>query len=259
MTEPGYQDLSDSRFERVDLRGSTFTDAYLNDVKIHDAILSGLRVSEAILVDVEISGEIRDLRVNGVDVAPLVEAELDRRHPQRPKMRPTTPAGFAEAWEILERLWSGTVDRARALPPELLHERVGGEWSFIETLRHLGFASASWVGRAILGDPSPWHPLDLPWDGMPDKPGIPRDREVRPDLDTVLALRAERRAMVGAVIAGLTEERLASTVVPPAGDSWPPPEELPVSDCLRIVLNEEWQHRLYAERDLDVLEERSGS
>ncbi len=25
-------------------------------------------------------------------------------------------------------------------------------------------------------------------------------------------------------------------------------------ECLLIILNEEWQHRLYAERDLDVLE-----
>jgi DinB superfamily len=35
----------------------------------------------------------------------------------------------------------------------LLHESVGGEWSFIETLRHLVFATDSWIRRAILGDP----------------------------------------------------------------------------------------------------------
>jgi len=27
-------------------------------------------------------------------------------------------------------------------------------------------------------------------------------------------------------------------------------------ECLLIVLNEEWEHRLYAERDLDALEAR---
>ena len=96
-------------------------------------------------------------------------------------MRPTDPAGFREAWDIIERLWAGTVERARALAPEQLHESVDGEWSFIETLRHLVFATDAWVRRAILGDPSPWDPLDLPWDEMPDTPGIPRDREaVRP-------------------------------------------------------------------------------
>jgi len=256
MAEFIEQDLSGSRFERVDLRGSTFTDAYLNDVRIRDAILSGMRVNEAILDDVEINAEIRNVRINGVDVAPLVEAELNRRYPQRAKMRPTTAAGFAEAWEILDRLWSGTIDRARALPPETLHESVNEEWSFIQTLRHLSFASAAWVGRGILGDLSPWHPLDLPWDGMPDKAGIPRDRDARPDLDTVLALRAERRAMVAGVIEGLSDESLVSVITPPPGDSWPPSEEMPLSEPLLVVLNEEWQHRLYAERDLDLLAAR---
>jgi len=28
--------------------------------------------------------------------------------------------------------------------------------------------------------------------------------------------------------------------------------------CLRVILNEEWQHRLYAERDLDILERQPG-
>ena len=31
------------------------------------------------------------------------------------------------------------------------------------------------------------------------------------------------------------------------------PTGLTVADCLRVVLNEEWEHRLYAERDLAVL------
>jgi len=113
----------------------------------------------------------------GVDVAPLVEAELDRRHPDRPKFRPTTPEGFREAWDLNERLWESTLARARRLPSEMLHESVGGKWSFIQTLRHLAFATESWVGRGILGDPSPWHPLSLPWDEMGPRPGVSHERE----------------------------------------------------------------------------------
>jgi hypothetical protein len=30
-----------------------------------------------------------------------------------------------------------------------------------------------------------------------------------------------------------------------------------VRKCLLCILNEEWEHRLYAERDLDTLEARS--
>ena len=71
------------------------------------------------LVDVRIDGEIQNLLVNGVDVAPLVDAELDRRHPDRARMRPTDPDGFREAWDIVERLWEGTVARARGMDPGL--------------------------------------------------------------------------------------------------------------------------------------------
>src|SRR4029453_1101890 len=137
--------------------------------------------------------------------APLVEAELDRRDPDRAKLRPTDPAGFREAWDIVERLWDRTVERARGFEPALLHESVDGEWSFIETLRHLMFATDAWIRRGILGDPSPWDPLDLPWDEMEDTPGIRRNRQARPDLDEVLALRRDRMATVRTVIDGLTD------------------------------------------------------
>jgi hypothetical protein len=168
-------------------------------------------------------------------------------------MRPTDPVGFAEAWDVLEALWEQTVRRARSLDPALLHESVDGEWSFTETLRHLVFATDAWIRRAVLGDPAPWDPLDLPWDEMPDTPGIPRDRAVRPALDTVLALRRDRMASVREVIEGLTAESLAGDTAPVEGPGWPQPRSYPVRECLLVVLNEEWEHRLYAERDLDAL------
>ena len=132
---------------------------------------------------------------------------------------------------------------------------MDGEWSFIETLRHLTFATDAWVRRAILGDPAPWDPLSLPWDGMPDTPGVPRDRAARPDLDTVLALRRSRMSTVREVIDSLTVESLAAGTKPVEGPGWPRPVSYPVRTCLRVVLNEEWEHHLYANRDLAVLEE----
>jgi hypothetical protein len=206
------------------------------------------------IADARIDGEIKGLLINGVDVAPLVEAELDRRDPDRAKMRPSDPAGFREAWDIVERLWDGTVTRARSFAPELLHESVDGEWSFIETLRHLVYATDAWVRRGILGDPSPWDPLDLPWDEMPDTPGTPRDRDARPSLDEVLALRRDRMTTVRTLIVGLTNESLAAYAEPVEGPGWPPAQSFPVRQCLLVVLNEEWHHRLFAERDLDALE-----
>ncbi|MFA6575422.1 MAG: DinB family protein [Nocardioides sp.] len=267
MAEFADEDLSGSRFQRVDLTNTRFDRVHLEHVELLDSEmydmtirgtdLIGVRMHGVEIVDLDITGEVVKLTVNGVDVAPLVEAELDRRHPGRAAMRPTDPDGFRAAWDLLEELWAGTVERARGLDPALLHESVDGEWSFIETLRHLAFATDAWVRRAILGDPAPWHPLDLPWDQMEDTPGIPRDREVRPTLDEVLNLRHDRMATVRYLVDGLTDESLAAHTEPVDAPGWPRPESFPVRQCLLIVLNEEWHHRLYAERDLDALEARS--
>ena len=251
----GFQDLTGSEFERADMSGSRFTTVLLNGATIRNADLHRVTMRGVEISDTTIDGETAGLVVNGVDVAPLVEAELDRRHPDRPKFRPTTADGFREAWDVNERLWAATVERARRLGPDRLHESVDGEWSFVQTLRHLAFASESWVGRCILGDPSPWHPLSLPWDTAPAVPGMPHDREARPSLDEALALRHHAMALVRGVVDELTDERLAGETAPLEGPGWPPEgATFPVRECLLIVLSEEWSHRQFAERDLAVLE-----
>jgi hypothetical protein len=138
----------------------------------------------------------------------------------------------------------------------LLQEPVGDEWSFIETLRHLVFATDCWMRRAILGDPSPWDPLGLPWDEMPDTPGVPRDRTAQPSLETVLALRRDRMSGVRQYLESLTDATLNSETKPVEGTGWPEPRSYPVRRCLLVILNEEWVHRLFAERDLDIVETR---
>jgi len=242
MTRFHNQDLTGARFERVSLR----------EAQMKGVDLTGARMRGVEFVDVEISGELQNVVVNGVDIAPLVDAELNRRMPERAKMRPDNSDGFREAWAILERLWKGTVARAMAFPEASLHRRVDDEWSFIQTLRHLNFASAAWVGRMVRGTASPWHPLDLPWDEAPGWDGIPWDREAQPSLDEVLTVRRERQAMVRHVLESLTDAQLAADVTR-IEPGWPRLENFPVKECLCIVLNEEWQHRLYAERDLDAL------
>ncbi|MDR2987385.1 MAG: DinB family protein [Nocardiopsaceae bacterium] len=249
-------DLRGSRFERVDLSGAQLRFVDLTEAKFRGVEMNGVVMRGVELVNADIHGEVVNVKVNGVDIAPLVEAELDRRYPDRAKMRPKDAAGFVEAWTVVERLWDQTVAHARSLPEESLHESVDGEWTFIETLRHLAFATDSWVRRAILGDPSPWDPLDLPWDEMPDTPGVPRDREARPSLEAVLELRSDRMASVRQVIEGLTDASVNEQTDPVEGPGWPPARSFPVGEILLIVLNEEWEHRLYAERDLDVLEAR---
>src|ERR1700733_11988044 len=249
-------DLTDSRFERTDLNRARFRTVDLGDAQFRDVNMSGVTMRGVELQNVTISGEIENLTINGVDIGPLVEAELNKRYPLRPKMRPTDPAGFSEAWDILEKLWQETVEHPRRLDPDLLYEPVGDEWSFIDTLRHLVFATDCWIRRAILGDPAPWDPLDLPWEEMPDTPGVPRDREVRPSLDVVLELRRDRMSTVRQVIEELTDASLGAHTEPVEAPGWPRPRSYPVRECLLVILNEEWEHRLYAERDLNALEAR---
>ena len=247
------QHLHGAHFRQVDLTGARFEQVRLGGATFHDVDLSGVRFRAAWVRDVEIGGELESLRIHGIDVIPLVEAELDRRHPERTELRPTDADGFRRAWTIIEHLWTDTVARARGLDAALLHEQVDGEWSFIETLRHLAFATDCWINRVLLGDPYPWHPLDLPWDEAPDVPGVPHDREVRPSLDEALALRNDRMATVRRVVDDLTDELLAGSTEPVLEPGFPESESFPVRDVLRVVLNEEWWHRRFAERDLDVL------
>lgn len=209
MAEFVKQDFSGARFEQVD-----FSRAWFRNVYFTGATLRG-----AWLEDVDIDGEIRNVRINGVDIGPLVEAELNRRYPERTKLDPADVAGFREAWAIIERVWPPTVERAKRLSPDLLHERIEGEWSFIETLRHLVSATDAWVRRAILGLAEPYSPLGLRHDEAEPDPSVPNDPDARPSLDEVLELRADRMRTVHDVIATLTDDVLGGQTdpVPPPG------------------------------------------
>jgi hypothetical protein len=72
----------------------------------------------------------------------------------------------------------------------------------------------------------------------------------------VLELRRDRMSTVGGVLNGLTDESLDGHTEPVEGPGWPESRSYPVRECLLCIRNEEWEHRLYAERDLDALEAR---
>lgn len=255
MAEFGEEDLSGSLFDWTDLSGSTFRYASLSDVTIRGTDLHRVRMRDVELYDVDISGEVERVVINGVDVAPLVHQELVRRDPLLGRLRPEDRDGFVAAWDELEQRWESAVTRARSLDPGQLDESVDDEWSFIQTLRHLVFADSAWLNRAVLGQEQPFHPLALPWSTAPPLPHLGLTPDARPSLDEVLRLRRERQADVRRVLEGVTEEQLASEVTP-EGEGWPRPEPVAVRQCLWVVLNEDYWHLQYAERDLAVLEGR---
>jgi hypothetical protein len=239
----------------LDFRGERLDDADFSGAHLHSASFEGARLTDGFLLNADISGYIGGLRVNGVEVAPLVEAELDRRFPIRVKLRAVDPQGLAEAWTLIEEVWKTTVARARTLPEALLFERVDDEWSFVETLRHLVMATDSWLFRMVRHVARPYHPWGLAGSFLSDPASLGLDYQATPSLDEVLAVRRERMDAVAETIAGLTTEELNQVCVPP-DDSGHPAEPRSVLECLHVILDEEWEHSRYANRDLDILSAR---
>ncbi len=239
----------------LDFRGERLDDVDFSGARLHSPNLEGTRITDGWLHDADISGYIDGLRVNGVEVAPLVEAELDRRFPQRVKLRAADQQGLLDAWAMIEEVWATTVARARALPEPLLAERIDGDWSFVETLRHLIFATDGWLFRMVRHVPHPYHPWGLAGSFLTDPAGLGLDYGASPSLNEVLVVRRERMNAVKETMAALTAEELKRVCVPP-GTPGQPDEVRSVVECLHVILEEEWEHSRYANRDLAVLEAR---
>ena len=243
--------------ESDDLQGAEVFDADRRDARFVGADLSGVVMRGVEVQKVEIDSPWlfegqNVLRVNGVDVLPFVEAELNRRFPGRSERGATDPDGLRAAWAALERTWAGTLERVTAMPVGTVDVSVDGEWTFAQTLRHLVHATDMWLGRAILEVDQPFHPLGLA-DASAEDGGA--DTTATPTYDDVLEARADRVAMVRDFIARVTPDELAATR--------PNPHEPTVAEttlsCLHTILEEEWEHHRYAVRDLDAIEATSGA
>ena len=232
-----FRDLSDAVFWGVDLRRATF----------RDVNLSGASISHGLLAGVSIDAAIDRLVINGVDVTDYVN-ERDRWYPLRGMIRATDPDGVRAAWAELERTWAATVERAGRLTDAQRHERVAGEWSFAQTLRHLLMAMDKWFTAPILG--GTFDPLGLPNTGSVDFPWPGIDLSATPTYDEVLAARARHADRFRTWLADLDADGLTREVdVLENGRA-------SVQECVFTVLEEEFEHHRYADRDLTVLETR---
>ncbi len=243
-------ELRGAEFVDADLRGARFVRADLSGVVMRAVDMSGADIDAPWLSEGESS-----LRVNGVDVVPLVEAELNRRFPGRADRRAADPDGLRAAWAALERTWAATLERVAALPAGTVDVSAGGEWSFAQTLRHLVMATDTWLGRSILGIEQPFHPIGQPHaeyetDGL----DMSVFTTVTPSYAEVLEVRAGHVAMVRDFLATVTSEVLAETRQNP----WAPEYPETTLSCLHVILHEEWEHHRYAVRDLDAIEAKSG-
>jgi hypothetical protein len=237
------EDLSNARYVGCQLDGAEF----------REVSMVGARIIGSVLIDVEIDALVQNVAVNGVDVVPLVEAELDRRHPERLALRPTDVAGARAALDVVEEFWEPTLARVRDLPEQVRYARVAGEWSVVETLRHLLFVYDGWFGRAVLGEESPYHRLGLT-PAFLDPADFGIDPDLRPSLDEVLTARKARQDQLRQHLAGLDDAKAREPVPTHGVTGFPPESERSTLGCLEVILGEEWAHHRFAVRDLDVLD-----
>jgi DinB superfamily/Pentapeptide repeats (8 copies) len=228
-----------------DLAGAVFWGADLTGARFRDVNLTDAKISHAWLVNVDIDALVDKVVINGVDVTAYVN-EHDPWYPLRAMIRPTDPEGMRTAWAALEDEWAKTIARAQTLPEDKLHEKVNGEFSFVQTLRHLVFAMDKWFTAPILG--GSFDPTGLPNTGSLDFgfPGL--DYDLTPSAADALAVRADRAKRFRDYLASVTTTDLTRPVdVLENGTN-------PVQECIYTVLEEEFWHNRYALRDLALLQ-----
>ena len=243
-------DLQGARFLGTRLRGARFIESDLAGVTMRGVELQSADLDAPWLLDGEST-----LLVNGVDVAPLVEAELNRRFPGRGERRAEDPDGLRAAWTSLEAAWAAALERVALMPTGTVDRSVDGEWSFAQTLRHLVLATDAWLGRAVLRIEQPFHPLGQPRTGA-EEDGLDMSlfTSGTPQYDEVLEVRAGRVAMVRDFLATATAETLATKCANP----WAPQYPETAATCVQTILEEEWEHLRYALRDLDAIDAGTG-
>ena len=231
-----------------------FVDQDLTGAEFRECLMSNTRLIGVVMQDAEIDGLVSNLVVNGVEVMPYVEAELDRRHPVRVLIRSDDPADLREAHHQLTDGWAATVERMRATPG-IEHLRANDEWSAVQTLRHLVFVHDSWFRRCVRGSTALFTPMGLGIEAVPDREEQGLDPTAEPTLDDVLAVRAEQAAELAAWLADVTPEHLAQPAPVPDDGRWPPyARGRSVRQCFGTVLNEEFEHHGFCVRDLTILE-----
>jgi hypothetical protein len=229
-----------------DLTEAVFWGADMSGARFRDVNLTGARISHSFVIDVDIDAFVDKLVVNGVDVTDYVN-ERDEWYPVRAMIRASDPEGLRAAWAALEEVWAPTIARAQALGEEKAQESVNGEFSFVQTVRHLVMAMDKWFTMPILGEG--FDAMGLPNTGSLEFPWPGLDYSVKPSLAEALAVRADRAATFRAYLADVDAADFPRTVEVLENGT------VTVLDCLQTVMEEEFWHNRYALRDLALLEQ----
>ena len=240
-THSGTQDFEGARVVGASFKGAILRSCDLSGVTMRSVEVNGLDIDGHDLL-------FGSLVVNGVDVVPLVDAELNRLFPGRELQTAQTPQGLRDGWVAVQDAWEATVSNT---PADLVDAHIDDEWSLAQTLRHLVLATDAWLRGGVMRIEQPFHDIGLIFGGAAEM-GFDMSifRDDVPALDDILAARSERQRMVTDFLATVTPELLAEERDNPwGGGDWHPT----VGDCVRVILEEEWAHLRYVRRDLALL------
>jgi len=163
---------------------------------------------------------------------------------------PSVEAARASAAETTDRL-DATMRRAASFSDDELHRSVNGEWSTVESLRHVVLVIDLWLSKVVLGEQDPFHPMALPPTFMPPTlPGSSIDPGARPTFGEACEVVRGRLATVRRAVDDLTPEDLDRPVKAHAET---------VGGALSVLFVEMAAHDRFVNRDLDIIEAARGS
>ena len=237
----GTEEFEGATFVRTSFRGATLRSCDVSGVTMRSVDVGGLDIDSHDLF-------FGSLIVNGVDVVPLVDAELNRQFPGRELQKAQTPEGLRDGWVAVQAAWEATVTNT---PPELVDAHVDDEWSLAQTLRHLVLATDAWLRGGIMGMEQPFHEIGQIFTGAAE---MGFDMSIfRADAAGVRGhpRGASRAAAAGDRLPGDCHAGAARRGArqPVGRRDWHPT----VGDCVRVILEEEWAHLRYVRRDLALL------
>ena len=201
-------------FENCDLGGTVFRNVNLYRAVFDDVNLEGASIGNANLKDLAIEEAfIGGMTILGIRVDLLISAELDRRDPERVRLRVSDsgdPDQVRAMMKRLEELRSEFYALLRSTEARQLRTRPDpGQWSAIEIVRHLIFAEDLYLNRWILGNDEPWCRLGLlpaflaHESGYADVGSEPTD-----DLESVLEAWSAIHSTMQEYVADVTAEQL---------------------------------------------------
>jgi hypothetical protein len=191
-------------FHNVNLEGALFDDVNLAGARIHNANLTNFTIDDA---------AIQGLTIFGFRVDKLIETELDRRDPERVRLRMTDcfdPECVRAVLHHLGEVRAGFRAFLRGTDPAMVVARPEPEtWSAVENLRHLIFAEDLYLNRWLLQNNQPWCKLGLRPAFVGDDPRYAEvGSQPSQDIETLLAAWDAIHARMLAFVATVTAEEL---------------------------------------------------